>query len=399
MKKLPCHDCFGSQKIYASKDTRAFSGKTKWKLKKRVIYMNRFHSFRIMFYLCIVIFFASGNMSLATEQKSSAKKSKRPPLLVTTVEVEEGAIQAEAEFVGTTYFARVSHVATDIEGLVRKTSFEEGDKIEKGDLLVLLDSELLYSEITGAKAAYEQNLVDLENARREFNRIDTLHKDGSIAETDHDSYLSKQMRLEKLSVILEAKHNKLLITKRKKSISAPFSGIIIQKSVEVGEWVAKGGNIAAIADNSSIDVWVDVPIAILEHLEKGREVRIRIGNREYNGKYSTFIPKGDIATRTFTTKFSLENPGSIVEGLEALVLLPEGGQTAGLLVPRDAIVDKYGKTMVFLAVDSKAKEIPVEVAGYVGLQAVVTGSGLEKGQQIIVKGCKRVEDDMPLQFR
>ena len=142
-----------------------------------------------------------------------------------------------------------------------------------------------------------------------------------------------------------------------------------------------------------------MPIEILENLEKGRNVPIRIGSREYNGKYSTFIPKGDNATRTFTSKFSLENSNGIVEGLEALVLLPKGGETSGLLVPRDSVVDKYGKTMVFLAVDSKAKEVPVEVAGYVGLQAVITGSGLQKGQQIIVKGCKRVEDDMPLQFR
>lgn len=359
--------------------------------------MSRFHSFKIMVILLVVI--VAGNTCMAAEQKAAAKKSKRPPLLVTTVEIAEGAIQSTADFVGTTYFARVSHVATDIEGLVKKTNFVEGDKVKKEDQLVLLDSELLDSEITGARAAYEQNLVDLENARRDFNRIDTLHKDGSIAETDHDSYFSRLQSLDKLSVILKSKHNKLLITKRKKSISAPFSGIIIQKSVEVGEWVAKGGNIAAIADDSSIDVWVDVPIAILEHLEKGREVRIRIGSKEYNGKYSTFIPKGDMATRTFTAKFSLENPGTIVEGLEALVSLPEGGQAAGLLVPRDAIVDKYGKTMIFLAVDSKAKEVPVEVSGYVGLQAVVTGDGLEKGQQIIVKGCKRVEDDMPLQFR
>jgi len=55
--------------------------------------------------------------------------------------------------------------------------------------------------------------------------------------------------------------------------------------------------------------------------------------------------------------------------------------------------------MVFLAVDNKAEEVPVNVAGYVGLQAVVSGTGLKKGQQIIVKGCKRVEDEMPLQFR
>jgi len=367
--------------------------------KRRVVNMSLSRYFRIVVVLLVASLVALTNTSLAAEQKTPVKKSKKPPLLVTTVEVEEGAIQAEAEFVGTTYFTRVSHVATDIEGLVRKTNFVEGDKVKKGEQLVLLDSELLESEITGAKAAYEQNLVDLENARRDFNRIDGLYKDGSISETDHDSYRSKQMRLEKHSTILEAKHNKLLITKSKKSISAPFSGIIIDKSVEVGEWVAKGGKVAAVADDSNIDVWVDVPIEILEHLEKGREVRIRIGGKEYSGKYSTFIPKGDNATRTFTAKFSLENSNGIVEGLEALVLLPKGGQTAGLLVPRDSVVDKYGKTMVFLAVDNKAKEVPVEVAGYVGLQAVVTGFGLEKGQQIIVKGCKRVEDDMPLQFR
>ena len=354
---------------------------------------------RIIVILLVVSFFALENTNMAADQKAPAKKSKRPPLLVTTVAVEEGSIQAEAEFVGTTYFTRVSHVATDIEGLVRKTSFVEGDKVKKGEQLVLLDSELLESEITGAKAAYEQNLVDLENARRDFNRIDSLYQNGSISETDHDSYRSKQDRLEKHSIILEARHNKLLITKSKKSISAPFSGIVIKKSVEVGEWVAKGGNIAAIADDSSIDVWVDVPIEILENLEKGRDVLIRIGSREYNGKYSTFIPKGDNATRTFTSKFSLENSNGIVEGLEALVLLPKGGETSGLLIPRDSVVDKYGKTMVFLAVDNKAQEVPVEVAGYVGLQVVVTGAGLEKGQQIIVKGCKRVEDDMPLQFR
>ena len=361
--------------------------------------MNRSHKFRMVLVLLVVFLVSLINFSFAAEQKTAMNKSKTPPLLVTTIAVEEGAIQAMAEFVGTTYFARVSHVATDIEGLVRNTNFVEGDKVKKGDQLVLLDSELLDSEIIGARAAFEQNLVDLENARRDFNRIDSLYRDGSISETDHDSYRSKQLRLEKLSTILEAKHNELIITKNKKTISAPFSGIVIQKSVEIGEWVAKGGDIAAIADDSNIDVWVDVPIEILEHLEKGREVRIRIGSREFIGNYSTFIPKGDNATRTFTSKFSLKNSDSIVEGLEALVSLPKGGETAGLLVPRDAIVDKYGKTMVFLAVDSKAVMVPVEVAGYIGLQAVISGSGIKKGQEIIVKGSKRVEDGMPLQFR
>jgi RND family efflux transporter MFP subunit len=360
--------------------------------------MSRSHNFRIVVVIFVSLV-ALISSSLAEEQKTPVKKSKRPPLLVTTVEVEEGTIQAMSDFVGTTYFSRVSQVATDIEGLVTKINFDEGDTVKKGDELVLLDFQLLEAEIAGARAAYEQNLVDLENARRDFARIDGLYEDGSISETDHDSYRSKYMGLEKNSAVLQAKHNKLLISKSKKSLKAPFSGIIVQKSVEVGEWVAKGGKIAVVADDSKIDVEVDVPMEILENLEKGREVRIRINSSEFDGKYTAFIPKGDIATRTFTAKFSLHNPDGLVEGQEALVSLPKGNETKGLLVPRDAVVDKYGKTMVFRVVDSKAVEVPVQVAGYVGLQAVVTGEGLAPGQEIVVKGCKRVEDGLPLQFR
>jgi RND family efflux transporter MFP subunit len=283
--------------------------------------------------------------------------------------------------------------------LVTKINFDEGDTVKKGDELVMLDSQILEAEIAGAQAAFEQNLVDLENAQRDFDRVEGLYRDGSISETDYDSYSSKKLRLEKLSVVLESKHNKLLISKNKKSIKAPFGGTVVLQPVEVGEWVAKGGKVAVIADDSLIEVEVEVPIGVLENLEKGREVRIMVNRREYAGNFTSFIPRGDIATRTFTAKFSLENPNGIVEGLEALVSLPKGGETEGLLVPRDAVVDKYGKTMVFRVVDSKAVEVPVQVAGYVGLQAVVTGEGLEPGQVIVVRGCKRVEDGMSLQFR
>ena len=369
--------------------------------RKRAEDMKTLNNAPMIIVFLVIALAALGNICMADadEQKTVSQKSKRPPLLVTTVEVDEGVIQSTADFIGSTYFARVSQVATEIEGLVSEIKFAEGDKVKKGGQLVLLDSELLDTEITGARAAFEQNLVDLENARRDFNRIDSLYEDGSISEIDHDSYLAKKESLEKLSVILKSKHDKLLITKRKKTITAPFDGTILQKTVEVGEWVPKGGNVAVLADNSNIDVWVDVPAQNLEHLENGKDVRVRIGTRECTANFITFIPRGDMATRTFTAKFRLEDSDNIVEGLEALVALPNGAEKTGLVVPRDAVVDKYGETMIFLAVDKTATMVPVEIAGYVGLQAVVTGSGLEKGQQVIVRGAQRVEEGMELQFR
>jgi hypothetical protein len=80
---------------------------------KKVITMSLFRYCRIVVVLLVFYLIALTNTCLGEEKKAAPKKSKRPPLLVTTVEVEQGAIQAMSDFVGTTYFARVSKVATD----------------------------------------------------------------------------------------------------------------------------------------------------------------------------------------------------------------------------------------------------------------------------------------------
>jgi len=361
------------------------------------MYLHR-NSRTVVVLLVAVVFFMANNC-LGEDKKEAPAKAKRPPLLVTTVTVEEGAIQDMTDFVGTTYFAKVSDVAADLEGLVTRVNFDEGDRVEKGEELVQLDTQILEAEIAAAKAAYEQNIVDLENAERDFKRIEGLYQDGSVSETDYDSYRARKLRLEKQSAMLEAEHNRLLIAKGKKSIRAPFSGIALLQPVEVGEWVGKGGKVAVIAADSEIEVEVEVPMEILENLEKGREVWMRISSREYVGTFVSYIARGDVATRTFTARFSLKNPDFIAEGLEALISLPKGGETIGLLVPRDAVVDKYGKTVVYREVDGKAVEVPVQVGGYTGLQAVVTSDALIPGQEIVVEGSKRAEDGLPLQFR
>ncbi len=349
--------------------------------------------------LLSILFFTAANYCLAVQEEDLTKKHKKPPLLVTVEDVDEGSIQPITEFIGTTYYSRISQIATDVEGLVKKLYFDVGDTVEQGTQLVQLDSALLDFDLIGTKAEYEQNSIDLENARKDFERINTLYKKQSISETAFDSSLSRKKRLEKRSVILESKFKKLLIKKEKKNILAPFSGIIVQKSTEVGEWLAKGGKVALIADNTYIDVLAEVTIDILEHLDKEKPVQVTIGKKNRTALFHTFIPKGDIATRTFTAKFRLDAPEKIFEGLEASILLPSGPKTEGFLVPRDAVVNKYGEIMVFLAINKAARMIPVKVAGYIGLKAVITGDGLEKGLKVIVKGSKRVTDGQQVRYK
>ncbi len=76
--------------------------------------------------------------------------------------------------------------------------------------------------------------------------------------------------------------------------------------------------------------------------------------------------------------------------MEARALLPTAGRQESLMMPRDALVVKFGKNVVFVVEESKAKMVPVTVQGYSGLSVGVAGEGLEAGQQVVVKGNERL---------
>ena len=129
---------------------------------------------------------------------------------------------------------------------------------------------------------------------------------------------------------------------------------------------------------------------MLQYLKSGREIDITAGDLKLKGKFISFVPKGDVATRTFSVKIRLKNPDGLVEGMEARALLPTASRQESLLVPRDALVVKFGKNVVFVVEEGKAKMMPVAVLGYSGLSVGVAGPGLESGQQVVVKGNERL---------
>jgi RND family efflux transporter MFP subunit len=319
-------------------------------------------------------------------------------MLVETAEVSSGKAEPMAEFVGTAYYARTAQVAAEVSGLVRAVMVDDGEKVSKGTRLVTLDDDILNSEIEGAQADFEQNRVDLEKAKKDFERISNLYKEDAIAETEYESYQTTQSRYEKQHISLKARLDKLLLEQKKKTIRAPFDGLVIETLVEPGEWVSVGGTVAQVADNRTFEVLVDIPANLTSHLKSGRSVSATISNQTVEATFLTIIPKGDIATRTFTAKFGLEQNPSFIEGMQASVMLPTATSIDGLLVPRDAVINQFGQNVLFLAVEGAAKMVPVQVIGYQGMQVAVTGDGLEAGQQVVIKGNERIRDGQPVRF-
>jgi RND family efflux transporter MFP subunit len=333
---------------------------------------------------------------------ASAEKKKQgggpPPMLVSAEKIISGKAEPTAAFVGTVYFSRTAEVAAEVEGIVKKVYINDGQSIKAGEQLIRLSDDLLETEILGTRALYEQNQIDVLQAEKDYKRISTLHNQDSIATSEYEAYDARLSRLQKQSTVLKARLDRLLLEQKKKTVHAPFDGLVIESLVEAGEWVAAGGKVAAVADNRNLEVHVDIPATLINFLTRDREVRVSTAGEGLSATFLTLIPKGDFATRTFTAKFRIKGKPKLIEGMQATVMLPTATAVNGLLVPRDAVVKQFGRDIIFLVVEGSAKMVHVQIMGYQGMQVAVSGEGIEEGQLVVTKGNERIRDGHPVRF-
>lgn len=319
-----------------------------------------------------------------------------PPAQVAVSGVKKGLIAPQSEFIGTVYYKEVSDVAAEVRGMVKAVTFEEGDRIEGGKLLVQLDSEVLEKTIDATRASHDEVLADLEMAKIELRRVESLFAEEVISEQAYDEARFKVKGLIKRADSLKAELGGLDVELRKKSIKAPFAGVVIEKHVDRGEWLEPGTVVATLASVDYVDIIVDVPERVMKAVKVGMTVSVTAAGKRLKGKLFAIVPRGDIKTRTFPVKIRVKNTANLAESMEARVSLPTGTRKRALIVPRDALITAFGQTVVFAVVDSKAKMVPVKVIGYKGKTVGVSSGLLSEGMEVVVKGNERLFDGQPV---
>ena len=319
-----------------------------------------------------------------------------PPAKVVVSDVKTGMVAEKYEFIGTVYYVEVSDVASEVNGKVESVSFEEGQRVKKGNILVQLSADLLEKQLVATRSSHEQVLIEREKAVLDLNRIESLIKQGSVSEQLYDEHRFAVMGLEKKAASIQADVERIRVELGKKRIRAPFDGVVIERAVDRGEWLSPGSKVATIARDDTVDAVVDVPEPMIRYVKQGMDLSVKAGGRVVKGEVFAVVPRGDVATRTFPLKIRINNTENLKEGMEARVELPVGERKQSLVVPRDAVINLFGSTVVFAVVDSKAKMIQVKVLGYEGEMAGVNAHGLKEGMKVVVKGNERLNDGQPV---
>lgn len=318
--------------------------------------------------------------------------------LVETQTLKKQEVNDLQEFVGTVNFDKKSKIASQSSGLAKKINFEIGQKVKKDDVLVQIDSDILDAQIKASNADVNMYEVQLQNSKKNYDRYKALITNNSISQkVFDDAKLQYDVANENLTSS-KAKLNELNIQKSKKVIKAPYSGVIVEKNINLDEWLNQGSQIATIVNTQDLEIVFNLPITFIGGLKSGDAYDINISDEIIKAKLYAAIPSGDKLTRTFPVRFKADAGNKFIfDGASAKISFAKESKTQALVINRDAVIKRFNMDVVFTIVNDKAVMIPVKVITYFGLNAAIMGEGLAEGMPLVTKGNERVFPDMPVQ--
>lgn len=295
--------------------------------------------------------------------------------------------------------ARESLLRAEIPGRIVAVHVESGDRVDKGQVLLRLDVVRTSSAVAAAGAAVAESKARFEQAQRELSRTEKLVKAGGLADQELDDARNE---LRVASAVLDASRADARLARRgltEAIIRAPFAGTIVERYVELGEYLAAGNELVRVADTSVLKARVLLDPRESLGLEVGANAVVEAFARPNERFEARVVRVGDVIdpeTRRLPAEVELADTGGrLLPGLVARFSVETGPPQRSVTLPRRAIFARFGRQHVYVIEDGIARRREVVVGpGRDGRTEI--RDGLHEGEWVITDGVMRVVDGAPV---
>lgn len=327
-------------------------------------------------------------------------------------------------------------VTSKTSAKVTQVLVENGQYVNAGDTLVILDDTDIQNSIKSAQAqleiteqqlkASEQQLssaqialeklqINLDDAQRNYDRQKTLFEGGAISQADFEAaetklntakadYNSGNATVETAKVNIQTSQTSIEAQKinlekyqsdlNNTVIKAPISGVISDKAVYVGQMASQGTALAKVNDISSVYATIQVPQDNISNIKVGQSATVTLdgSDRTYDGTVQTIDLSADASARVFTCKIKIDNSdNSLYPGTFAMANLYNDQQTEIITIPITALVGSEGDYSVFINDNGTARKQAITI-GDTDENNVEVTDGINDGDQVICTNTSTIKD-------
>jgi membrane fusion protein (multidrug efflux system) len=326
---------------------------------------------------------------------SKASSFQPPPEAVTTIVAKREQWPSAINIIGSVQAVQGVMVSADLPGTIAKIDFDSGKAVKAGDVLVELDTRQERAQLAALEA--QRDLAHLN-----YGRNEELAKQGVISRVDYDRSNAEQRQTD--ANVAEVK-----ATIERKTIRAPFSGILGIRKVNLGEYLAAGAPIVPLQSLNPIYVNFGVPQQNTDQVRIGRTIKVAkedMAGQTFAGRVTAVDSVVDETTRNVQVQATLANPGGKLQpGMFVQVDLNLGSSQPMVTLPASAIsYAPYGDS-VFVVTDLKdpkgnsyrgVRQQFVKVGGSRGDQVAII-SGVNPGDEIVSSGVFKLRNGAAVQ--
>ena len=320
------------------------------------------------------------------------------PLSVRVAEVTESRTPRGVPAVGAVEPIRRASPASRLMGTVVAAPYEEGDRVDSGQVLVRIDDRDMAARRAQLETRVAEAQVLLADAETNLTRMRALEAERAIAGIQLEQAQTGRARAAAGLEAAQAALRELEANASYGIVTAPFAGEIVRKNVNLGDVATPGAPLFVLEDLSRIRVVASVGEASAARLRPGARVPVEIEAAGVHavGVVEAVVPASRPPVTGFHVNVVLSRPSpAVISGMTATVLVPSGDPDAGtgtrLLVPRDALVRRGQMVGVFLVDGTTARLRWVRI-GLADGDAVEVLSGLRAGDRVVVGAGDRLTD-------
>jgi membrane fusion protein, multidrug efflux system len=331
----------------------------------------------IVVLMVVVLFFRKAQVA------SKVQSTRNNVTSVNVTQVKRESLSAGITKVGTIVANNVVNVQSETSGKIVAVYVNVGSYVKAGAPLAKADDETLRAKYLSAQVAYEK-------AKKDFERDQELYKTQIVSGSDLES--SRETMQSEEADYITAKYNY-----NHAVISAPISGLVTNRAVDIGSMVLSGTAVATVIDNSTFKVDVDVTEEEAYQIKVGDPVVITATvypGVNFHGRVSTISSKAsDAHTIPIEVQFTPPQGYAVKSGIFGTVAFQLGTPSVVLAVPRDAIVSSMKEPQVYVVEGNVAKLRNIVVGSEYGTKLEVL-QGLKENEKVVTAGQDYLRDNV-----
>jgi len=331
---------------------------------------------------------AGGGCSPSGSEEKPLVDEKPVPVEVLDVETRDLPIVVES--VGRLSADREVTLAAEVGGVVKEYLADVGDPVKAGQILVRMDSRDFALALREAEASLASALARLDASAKAYERSKALLPRKVISSDAFDKieaeYKTAKATISQIEAMVDIAEERIAKTR----ITAPFSGVVAQRTVEKGQTLGVGSPVMALVDLDSVRV--KIHLAECDYVRVGRENAVSVTVEAFPGKFFSgridrLGVKGDERTNTFDVEILLENPGHTLKaGLSARVRITTDVIHDTVLIPQSTVLYREDRREVFVAGPDQRAELRTVKLGRSHESLVQVLEGLSHGDRLVVTG-------------